>query len=180
MIYFIILLAIAARFIPHMPNFAPITALAIFSAVYLPKRQALLIPLGARFISDLFLGFFAWPLMVAVYASHMFGFLLGLWVKKSAEDTSSRWLKIGSAGFVSALLFFLVTNLVVFYQGYYPQNFAGQLLSYTNALPFLRGTLIGDVSYTLGLFGSFAMVRYVAGNYSRFMQTVKEGFSPLI
>ena len=180
MIYLIIVLATAARFIPHMPNLAPITALAIFSAVYLPKKQALIIPLGARLVSDLFLGFFAWPLMIAVYASHLFGFLLGLWIKKSAEDTTSRWLKVGSAGFVSAALFFLVTNLVVFYQGYYPQTIAGQLLSYTNALPFLRGTLVGDVAYTVGLFGSFVLARYVAENYSRLIQTAKKRFVPLI
>lgn len=173
MIYLIILAAIAARFIPHMPNLAPITAVAIFSAVYLPKKQAVIIPLAARLVSDIFLGFFAWPLMVAVYASHLAGVLIGFWIKKSAEGSATRWLKIGSSGLISATVFFLVTNLVVFYAGYYPQTLAGQIASYTNALPFLRGTLIGDVGYTVTLFASFALAGYFTGNYSRFIKFIK-------
>lgn len=86
-IYFVILLAIAARFVPHMPNAAPITALAIFGAAYLPKKQAIAIPLVVRFISDIFLGFFSWPLMIAVYASHLVGVLFGLWIRQSINPT---------------------------------------------------------------------------------------------
>ena len=166
MIYFIILVAIATRFIPHMPNLAPITALAIFSAVYLPKKQAIAVPLVARLASDLIIGFFAWPLMIAVYASHLAGVGIGLWVKRAPEGTGKRWLKIGSAGLFSAGIFFLVTNFVMFYPGSYPQTFAGLMASYTNALPFLRGTIMGDVGYTVALFGGYAVVHYFATKFS--------------
>lgn len=177
MIYLVILVAIAARFIPHMPNLAPVTALAIFSAVYLPKKQAIIIPLAVRFISDIFLGFFSWPLMIAVYAAHIASVGIGLWVKSSAEGSASRWLKIGGAGFISAIIFFLVTNFVMFYPGHYPQNFAGLMLSYTNALPFFRGTLIGDVGYTVGLFGAFELAKYLVKSFSG--QTPKTEISQL-
>lgn len=177
MVYIIILIAIVTRFIPHMPNFAPITALAIFSAVYLPKKQAIVIPLVARLASDLLLGFFAWPLMVAVYASHLAGVAIGLWVKKSSEGSASRWLKIGSAGLFSSAIFFLVTNFVMLYPTSYPQNFAGLVLSYTNALPFLRGTLMGDVGYSLALFGGYAVARYLVKNFS--ITQIKSKFSQL-
>jgi hypothetical protein len=83
--YLILILAIASRFVPHMANAAPITALAIFAAAYLPARRATFVVLLVRFVSDVFLGFFAWPLMVAVYAAHLFGILLGLWIKNSGE-----------------------------------------------------------------------------------------------
>src|ERR1035437_6281303 len=89
-VYFVILAAIVARFIPHMPNLAPITALAIFSGAYLPKKQAVGITLSVRFISDVFLGFFSWPLMVAVYASHLAGVLFGVWIKNSNHPVSLR------------------------------------------------------------------------------------------
>jgi hypothetical protein len=85
LIYFIIILAVITRFIPHMPNAAPVTALAIFAAVYLPKKQAIGIPLVVRFVSDIFLGFFAWPQMLAVYAAHLVGVLFGLWVRKTTS-----------------------------------------------------------------------------------------------
>ena len=39
-LYLIILLAAITRFIPHLPNFAPITALAIFSAANLGWKKA--------------------------------------------------------------------------------------------------------------------------------------------
>ena len=82
LIYFIIFLAIISRFVPHMPNFAPITALAIFAAAYLPWKKAAGITFAARLISDIFLGFVSWPMMLAIYASHGVGILLGLWIKR--------------------------------------------------------------------------------------------------
>ncbi len=163
-IYLIIILAIISRFVTHffaidMANFAPITALAIFGAAYLPKKQAIAIPLAARFISDIFLGFFQWPLMVAVYACHLLGVLFGLWIKKTPDN---RWVKIIGSSVATAVIFFLVTNFAFFYS-YYPHNFAGIIQSYVNGLPFFRGTLLGDVTYTAVLFGSLQLVRYLAG-----------------
>ena len=162
LIYGIIILAIVSRFLPHMANVSIITALGIFGAVYLPTKQAIAIPLLARLGSDLILGFFSWPLMIAVYASHLFAVVIGLWVKRSKEDSAGRWIRIGSAGFLSAIIFFLATNFVMLYPNYYPQTFEGLIMSYTNGLPFLRGTVIGDIGYTFILFGSWALVRKFA------------------
>lgn len=162
MIYLIIALAVATRFIPHMPNMVPVTALAIFSAVYLPKKQAIAVSLLVRLISDAIIGFFSWPLMLAVYGSHLFGVLVGWWIKNSESRGAVRWVKVFLSGFLSAGVFYLVTNLVVLYPGMYPQNIEGQLASYVNALPFLRGTLIADVGYTLALFGSYEFAIYIS------------------
>lgn len=156
MIYFIILLAIITRFIPHTPNVAPVTALAIFAAVYLPKKQAIAIPLAVRFVSDIFLGFFSWPLMVAVYASHLAGVLFGIWIKRSKNN---RWIKILGSSIGASLLFFLVTNFAFLYSEY-PHNWTGIIAAYTNGLPFFRGTLLGDLGYTVALFGTYGAVRY--------------------
>lgn len=156
-LYFVILLAAAARFVPHMPNFAPITALAIFSAANLGWKKSVALTLGVRFISDLFLGFFSWPLMVAVYASHLAGVLLGVWIGKSQNY---HWIKIVGSSLLASVLFFLVTNFAFLYSNY-PHNFAGILLSYTNALPFFRGTLLGDLGYTVVLFGAYQLAIYV-------------------
>lgn len=155
-IYSIIILAIISRFVPHLANAAPVTALAIFAAVYLPKKQAIGITLVVRFVSDLFLGFFAWPLLVAVYASHLFGILLGLWIKNSKENSANFWLKIFSSGITSSLVFFLTTNFAFLYKSY-PHSWAGIMQSYINGLPFLRGTLVGDIGYTVALFALFAL-----------------------
>ena len=159
LIYFILILAISSRFIPHIPNVGVITALAIFSATYLPTKRAIAVPLVVRFISDAIIGFFSWPLMIAVYASHMSGILFGLWIKKASD--SSRWLKILSSGIASALIFFLVTNFAFLYPEY-PHNVAGIIQSYVSALPFLRGTIIGDIGYVVALFGAYELATYFA------------------
>lgn len=156
MIYlFIVLVAAASRFVPHIPNFAPITALAIFSAAYLPKKQAIAIPLAARFISDLFIGFFAWQLMLAVYASHLLGVLFGLWIK---QEKGGKWLKIFASSLGASLLFFGITNFAFLY-AQYPHNFSGIIQAYVAGLPFLKGTVLGDMTYSVALFGAYALAR---------------------
>lgn len=187
LIYLIIILAISTRFIPHMPNFAPITALAIFSATQLGWKKSLGLTFAVRFISDIFLGFFAWPLMLAVYVSHLAGVLFGLWVRKSQNsipsaseesldgsnskskgiplpigrdrDGMQRWTKIIFSSLSASVLFFLVTNFAFLYAEY-PHNFSGIMLAYTNGLPFLRGTVVGDLGYIAALFGVFELAMY--------------------
>lgn len=167
LIYFlIILIAAVSRFVPHVPNFAPITALAIFSAVYLPKKQAIVVPLAARLISDLFIGFFAWPLMLAVYASHLLGVVFGFWIKK---QSSHRWLKIVASSLGASLLFFAITNFAFLY-AQYPHNWAGIMQAYAAGLPFLRGTLLGDMTYTVVLFGAYELAK----NWAAQKQLVKK------
>ena len=163
-LYAIIILAVVTRFIPHMANIGVITALAIFGGAYLPKKQAVVLPLVARFVSDAFLGFFSWKLMLAVYASHLVGTLFGMWIKTSTK-AKVRWLKIVTSGFGTAVLFFLITNFAFLYSpAEYPHTIAGILLSYTNGLPFFRGTLIGDIGYTVALFGAYEFVRHFANH----------------
>lgn len=148
----IVLAAVATRFIPHLWNFAPVTAIAIFAAIYLPKKQAVALPLAIRFVSDVIIGFFSWPLMIAVYLSHLFGVAMGLWIRRNKSVG-----RVIVAPIISAIVFFLVTNFAWFYAGY-PNDFTGIMLAYTNGLPFLRGTLLGDVFYTLALVGSYEFV----------------------
>ncbi len=174
MIYLIIVFAAISRFIPHMPNAAPVTALAIFAGAYLPKKQAVVIPLAARFISDVFLGFFSWPLMAAVYAAHLVGVLFGLWIRRSAgprpayeaaqgtvlQQGMGRWVRIFVSSLGASAIFFIVTNFAFLYP-YYSHSISGIMAAYANGLPFFRGTLLGDLGYTLALFGSYEIVLYV-------------------
>jgi hypothetical protein len=167
----LILAAILSRFVPHIPNAVPITAIAIFAGANLPKKYALTVPLLVRLISDLFIGFFSWPLMVAVYVAHLLGAGFGLWIKNSSA-WQSRWLKIFSAPLFTAIIFFLITNFAFLYSNY-PHNWAGIMLSYTNGLPFLRGTVIGDFGYSVALFGSFELVKYLASLGGKFFAVNK-------
>lgn len=162
-LFFIFVFAVTSRLVPHMWNVGVISALAIFAGTYLPKKYAFGIPLLARFVSDIFLGFFSWKLMLAVYLSHALAVLLGVWIGK---DGLNKWVKITASGFGSAAMFFLITNFAFLYENY-PHNLSGVILSYFNGLPFLRGTLIGDVGYTLLFFVAYEFyVKFIStGNF---------------
>jgi uncharacterized membrane-anchored protein YitT (DUF2179 family) len=154
-LYFIILLAVVSRFVPHMANFAPLTAIAMFAAYHLDWKKAAGLTFVARLVSDLFLGFFSWPLMLAVYLSHLAGVFLGTWMKKSE---SFGGVKILSASLSGSIIFFLLTNFAFLYSQY-PHNLSGVIQAYVNGLPFFRGTLLGDLFYSFALFGGYEFAR---------------------
>lgn len=53
-----VVVAVLIRFLPHPPNVAPITAVALFAGTFFNKKHwAFLMPLLAMVITDMFLGF---------------------------------------------------------------------------------------------------------------------------
>ena len=63
-----IALAVITRLLPHPPNVAPITAIALFGGCNIrDKNLAMALPLICMFITDLFLGFHV--IMPFVYLS---------------------------------------------------------------------------------------------------------------
>lgn len=141
----------AARFLPHPANFAPIGAIAIFSGLYLPKKWALILPLAAMFFSDLFIGFYAWPIMLSVYAGFVIMGVIGLIVRKNKKLSA-----ILGGAILGSLIFYLVTNGAVWAFGsLYPHTAAGLLESYYMAIPFFRNSLLGDLFYTGVLVGAY-------------------------
>lgn len=154
--YLLIGLAVVLRIMPHAPNFAPIAALALFGGVYLNRRFALIIPLAALVISDFFIGFYSYKIMLSVYLSFAMIGLGGIWLRRH-----KRVGPVVGATLAGSTLFFLVTNLAVWAFGsLYPPTLAGLLASYTMALPFFKNTLLGDLFYTGVLFGSYELARY--------------------
>ena len=76
----IIFLVSLTRLVPHLPNFTPILALALFGGAYLPnKKTAFLIPISAMFLSDLILGFHSQ--IYAVYGCILILSFLGRTIK---------------------------------------------------------------------------------------------------
>lgn len=156
-----ILLAVALRLMPHPANMAPIAALALFGGVYLEKKYALIIPLVAMFLSDLFLGFHA--SILSVYGCFLVSGMIGMWVKNHKNVPTV----IGASVF-SSMLFFLVTNFNFWYaDALYVKTLEGLLSSYINALPFFRNTLVGDLMYTGIFFGGYEVIRSITGANSK-------------
>lgn len=162
----IILLAAFSRLIPHIPNFSPLGAIGLFGAAFFTKKwQAFLIPIAATWLSDLFInnviyaqyypkftwfyeGFY-WQ-----YGSYLLIALAGLLIFKKVNLT-----RVILGAFTSTAIFFMVSNLGCFPNNpSYPQSFGGLMTCYVAGIPFLKGTLLGDLCYSGVLFGSFALL----------------------
>ncbi len=149
--FLIITIAALLRLLPHPPNVAPIAAMALFGGVYLNKKYALILPLLALFISDLFLGFYGAPMMSFVYGSFLLTGCIGIFLKNHKKPAA-----IISAALFSSLLFYLITNFGVWLTTpLYPKTLSGLLNCYTMAIPFFRNTLLGDLFYTGIFFASY-------------------------
>jgi|TARA_B110000037_G_scaffold19231_1_gene20243 hypothetical protein len=130
------LIAVLCRLLPHLPNFSPITAIALFGGLYFSnKTMAYLVPLFIMALSDLFLGFHS--ISVVVYAAFLVVSFIGTQTKKPSVFTI----------LLSSISFFIITNFGVWLIGY-PKTWTGLVECYTLALPFFRNSLLGDFFYS--------------------------------
>ncbi|OGH87645.1 MAG: hypothetical protein A3J93_03950 [Candidatus Magasanikbacteria bacterium RIFOXYC2_FULL_42_28] len=151
-IILLIVLGLSTRLLPHLPNFTAIGAVAIFAGRYLPRRYALVLPLTAMFISDLFIGFYSIPMMVAVYSGFALMSYLG------ARTQNYGWQTVAGNTIVGSFLFYIITNWAVWAFGtMYPHTLTGLTTSYYLALPFWRNSLMADMFYTVVLVGGYEL-----------------------
>ena len=130
------LIAVLFRLLPHLPNFTPITAIALFGGLYFSnKTMAYLVPLVIMALSDLFLGFHS--ISFVVYAAFIIVSFIGNQTKKPSVFTI----------LLSSISFFIITNFGVWLIGY-PKTWSGFVECYTLALPFFRNSLLGDLFYS--------------------------------
>jgi hypothetical protein len=147
----------------HLPNFAPVAALALFAGYFFRSRiLAVAVPMSIMLISDAYIGSYAWYQMAVVYTMLALPVLMRGVLRKhfSLSHTSWRKAALSMAGlfacsFASSVLFFLATNAVCL--GWYEPTLAGVAKCYWQALPFFRYTLSGDIAFALLTFGSYAV-----------------------
>ena len=131
-----VVVALLIRLLPHPPNVAPITAVALFAGTHYGKKYwAVLMPLFAMVVTDIFLGFSM--ITPIVYLSFVCITLLGSLLKKI------NFLNI----LLSSLVFFVITNLGV-WMLYYPITSEGFATCFTLALPFFANSIIGDLFFS--------------------------------
>jgi len=164
----LILLCAFSRIIPHMPNFSPLGAIGLFGAAYfLKKWQVFLIPIAATWLSDLFInnviygqyypqftwfyqGFY-WQ-----YGSYLLIALASIYIFKKVNTQ-----RVIAGALISTAIFFLVSNFGCWIGStIYPQNFGGLMTCYAAGIPFLKGTLLGDLFYSGVLFGTFTLAQH--------------------
>jgi Family of unknown function (DUF6580) len=156
MLYLIIALAIAARFIPGSANFSPVYAGLLFSGVYLKRRDSIWFPVSLLAASDLLVNAllyhasFHWmqTLNWVAFAAIV---MVGWWLQKRV---SMRNVLVASVAGPS--VFFLISNFAVWIGGgLYPPTFGGLEACYVAAIPFYGNSLVSAVLFSGILFGAY-------------------------
>src|SRR5437660_1620899 len=124
LVLFIIIGSVFLRLLPHIPNVAPITAIALFGGTYLKKRYAFVIPFAAMVLSDyllLYVSPFGTPMFqfhqiypitslfhsttMYVWGSFMISGLLSLFLRKKRTPAKVIYITL-----FASIQFFLITN----------------------------------------------------------------------
>jgi len=179
--FIFILGGIFLRLLPHLPNFTPLSASALFGGSRLKKRYAFIIPFVAMIVSDyllLYVNPFTQPMFnfshlqpltalfhattFYVWGSFAISGLVGLWLRKNAKPSN-----ILLASLLVSVQFYLITNFGVWATGMYSRGIEGLLQSYIMGLPFLRWTFLGDLTYTGVFFASYELASRVEGRVKK-------------
>jgi len=158
------LLGLAAAALPLLPqelrpfNFAAFGAVGLFAAGRLNLGLGFLLCIGGKLLSDSFnyaafhfqpdyLPMWKYILPFAIYP------IFGVFLRRTANP-----FLIGGTALFASVLFFLVSNFGAWLEQAmpYPQTFAGLMQCYAMGLPFYKGTLLGDVAITCGIFAAHA------------------------
>jgi len=142
-----------------LSNFAPLAAIALCGAVYFPPKFKFSVPLGALFVSDVFLNY---HYGASLFDPHIFAryFALALvgCIGLLLQDRASLKTLLPAA-IVGSTIFYLITNVFSWLSDPgYVKNFAGLIQALTVGLPqysstptwmFFRNSLLSDLFFTL-------------------------------
>jgi hypothetical protein len=143
--------------LPWLENFAPVAAVALCGGIYLPRRLAFIVPLGALFISDIFLN---WHFHYALISPEMISRYLALAATVAIGFTLRNHPRLSNvlpASVLGSLIFYVVTNTSSWltWPGY-ARTFSGWFQALTVGLPgyaptwmFFRSSLISDLLFTI-------------------------------
>jgi hypothetical protein len=138
-------------------NLSPIGALGLFAAArmgFWPGVAFTALALGLKDVGYYIIhGWPPAPLSWLCFAGYI---AIGYACLRRTESP----VKIGAATLGGGLIFFLVSNFISWLEQSLPYgySFQGLLDCYTAAIPFYRGTLVGDVVFTGLLFGAHAVL----------------------
>lgn len=159
-----ITVAALSRFLfltPSLANFSPVGAMALFGGAYFTnKRWSYAIPMLALWASNLVLNNVVYK---EYYPTFSFGIEPGIFVSFAVMVTVGIFLlkKVSAqnvlfANLLGTLAFFLVSNFFVWTEGkLYTQDMNGLALSYANAIPYVKNTLMSNLLFSALMFGAF-------------------------
>lgn len=165
-ILFLLVIGVGSRLIPHYPNFTAVGAVSLLAAAFAGRRSlAIVIPFLVMLFSDMILNnlvyaraypedyeHFIFLYRGALWSYAAFGLIVIFGYSLFRNGVDMGKVLMGSVG--ASFIFFLLSNFGVWASsGAYPVNFPGLMACYTAGLPFLLNQVLGDLFYSLLLFG---------------------------
>ena len=142
-----------------LSNFAPLAAIALCGAAYFPTKFKFTVPLGALFISDLFLNYvYAAPLIQSHMLSRYFALALVGLIGVALQNRASLKTLL-PASLIGSTIFYLITNTFSWLSDPgYVKNLGGLIQALMVGLPqysatptwmFFRNSILSDLFFTL-------------------------------
>lgn len=148
------LISVALRLIESpLPNFSSVIAVSLLCGAVLQHPAGVLLPLAVRATTDLTL----YLKGVAFFDSWMFDYAAYVLICLLGHAINPRQtLPVLGTCLISVALYFGLSNFGVWLMqsDFYEKSAQGLLLCYTNAVPFVRGTLIGNLVMSALFFGA--------------------------
>jgi hypothetical protein len=157
---FLVALAVAGRAWQPAAHVTPLAAVSLAAGAVFPSTLlAASVPVAALAIGNLFLPPYGSVAMAAVvFAALSWPVLLGRAGFLGVLGHDTRWRNVIGGALASSLVFFFATNLAHWLlTDMYPRTVAGLTACLVAALPFHRWMPVGDVVWSLGLFGVLAV-----------------------
>ena len=160
MAYWLIVIAVLARFVTHVHNFSPVYGALLFGGAHLKKRDAVWFPVVLLAASDVILTNVIYHLNIGwLEIVQMAAFASIAWIGQLLRHRTT-WLRLLGACSGSALSFYLISNFGV-WLGWnsYPHTWQGLIECYVRAIPYYRQTLISTFVYSGLFFGCYEIYR---------------------
>ena len=160
-----------AAYLPELPNFSPVSAVAVCGAFLIPGALGWLIPLGALMVSDLLLALvLGYPALSGAQLV-VWGTILALvgFARLAGRGGFSPVRYFGSV-LGGGVIFYLVTNTASWIANpAYPRGLGGLWMSLTTGLPgfpptwmFFRNSLVSDFLFAALLLAVWALASRTA------------------
>ena len=145
---------VITHLIPHDMGISTVGVVGMLAAAYLPRKLVILPVFLTLVIVDAINGFYALLALSFVYIGHVLAALSVSPILKSIQLKT-----LCGASIISAVVFYLVSNITPMVMGYYPTTIEGWVTCYVNGLPFLIRGIFANLIFGAVLFGAIHFVR---------------------
>lgn len=153
----LVTLGVVTRLIPYYTpveswNLNAVAAIAVFSGFYFRNWMVALVAAALpMLVGDAIIQKYDMRMMALIHASQLLPVFLGPWLREKLGLA-----RIGIAALAASIVFFVVSN-GAYWWCYKAHTTAELTKAYVDAIPFFRGTLLGNLAFSAVMFGVYAV-----------------------